>query len=479
MKKNVFELMRAFEKNEFESVKKWLRRRNGSDSSVYRLFLLMVPDCPIFPEPKSLKQEYFKKIYPKLKQYEDKKMRVLISKLNGELYHYFVDYRLRNDDYERDLVFMREMRRRHAVKVTESAASHVMKKLEANPDRGVKYQAVKLEVLEHLLPTYSRPKRIRQSLRRAQIALERLFRLKKIYYHRSELEVDMVAGIPCEPLSEEVLKFLYDADEDDIIVRFSLDLLKRRRDVLERSEIHNFINRLNGILPRLGNDEKYESLAILSNLLYFKAKRVGVEKYRSELFLVRKPLAVDQLWRTSGKYASVTFRQVFAVALEANENEWAEKFLKENRSFLSPTDISKTEFWCKTKLAIYYNDFESALSLISHYKINVEDGQNVTTRTLVNLVYFGLIVNGYNYTEDLEKNMNALEKFLWRNHTKDYAKLKRNTTGIKAGRQILSIVRNINYLGSKKEKIASIIRQNSPFPRDFEYIAVLNQSSLS
>jgi hypothetical protein len=424
LKSKFIDVVKTFSPGELKQFRDFLRSPfHNTNKNVIKMFEIVRMQAPQYNSLQLKKENVFKKLYPG-KKYSDVVMRILISD-SMRLSEEFLAYsRFSLEPMEEKVLLLKEYSSRNLNSLFETTLKRSELKLtESSISSDVYFldrMFVEREKIDHSI-RLDRQMLNGESLLSCGEYLISFFMLGLLNAaHDLHVQKDLYNLEPDYNIVQEFIKnfnfesFIKSLDESAYKYKYVVKIyyLMFLADMnIENDEYYRqFKNNLLDNVHKFNGDEKYE--------LYLKLESVAIQKiergnmgFYDELFEIYRELIKNKVYKVSrDSFMKLEmFRNIFFTGMTLGKIDWAEKFLSENISEISPEFRDNMLNQSMAYICFTKKDYSSALEYIA--KVNYDlFVQKADVKIMMLKIYYELSM-----FETAISAMNSFHKFIQKN----------------------------------------------------------------
>jgi hypothetical protein len=339
--------------------------------------------------PDFSKEKAFKKLFPN-KKFDDVLMRQLMSYLLKVIEKYLITEGVLQDDLESQLQLTHALRFRNADKLFEKQLVQFSESIESQGFKNAKYHYMKFRMrLEDY--TYRGEKK-----RTAELNLQNLSDELDNYYVAERLRYAAIMhthqAVTKHNYQQPMLKYTIDYVNDIILAPPSVSAYFYAYKMLAEPEnVENF-NKLCQIITENGcffpENERKDLYVFAINYCIRKLNN-GKTQYGIEALKLYRVQIETKLIFNNGIIPPYEYKNILMLALKAEEYDWAESFLNDNKQYLPEKERENIYNY---NLALFYfrkgkEYYGEAMTLLQQVTLN-EVLYNLDARRLLARIYF-------------------------------------------------------------------------------------------
>ena len=415
--RKLIRLLKGIRQEEMHWLAKWLRSPYyNSDKSIVALFEYLRRYAPDYESTKLTKEQVFDHVFPG-EHFNDRRLRVTMSRLSGLVEAFMVAQRLKRDSFSFEQHLHTELGARNLYDLFAKKNRELSKKLEESPYRDADHYLARWRVMhDHFFQLQTR----RYQVQAAQLdeimqQLDAFFLLSKLRYSAELLNRQNILSEEHEllllPESRQLVAESPRYKNNKVFQMYDdlLGLMEQpENEVLFQRLYENVIQNLQLFRP----EDQAMFLRYLINVtirLYNKGKQA----YLSAQFTLFLLGLQHDIFFTKGKFSDATFLNVIVTATVLGKLDWVESFIAEYAPLLAEEMQADainlgTAYWYFAK-----QNFTSSKKLLR--QIEGSDLQYLLRiKSLALRNDFELFLQDESYFELFDYESSALEKFLRR-----------------------------------------------------------------
>jgi hypothetical protein len=339
--------------------------------------------------PDFSKEKAYKKLFPN-KKYDDVLMRQLMSYLLKVIEKYLITEGVLQDDLESQLQLTHALRFRNADKLFEKQLAQFSESIDNQGFKNAKYHYMKFQIrlADH---NYRGEKKRTSELNLQSLSdeldyfyiAERMRYASLIHAHQAVTNHNYQ-----QPLLINTLEYVKQMEE---IPPSIFAYYHAYKTLTEPDNVDNFYN-LRQIIIEKGNffpERERKDLYVLATNYCIRRLNNGEKKYGLEALKLYRARMDNNVLLENGILPIYTYNNILMLALKAEEYEWAESFLNDNKQYL-PEKERENIF--NYNLALFYfrkgkEYYGEAMTLLQQVTLN-EVLYNLDARRLLARIYF-------------------------------------------------------------------------------------------
>lgn len=411
-------LIQSFTKEEIRVFGNYLEGTSyRKTSNVFALFNYLKKLHPVFPEEKIAKEYVFKKIMPKGKTYNNKRMRDVMSILSLTVENFLLAKELEESEMERELLMLNVLRKRKQDKLFFQKVQQIQKKWVNDAPAGIErylYEYL-IQKAHYSHPNYSKYAEKKMSLHSLIGKIDNYYFASKLYCTINLLQMQdhfsLIDGNQPILFIKDINKVCNDVPFNKnphiSILNYSFDAYTQKDfsnyDSLKKLYFNNF--------DIFNDSEKFDLLLILQHCYYINYQQ-GNEESLKEVFNLTKFAAEQKIIIEDEMIANDMFRSIVEIACKVEEFTWTEQFIRDYQQYLSPNNRNNIIFLCEAIVVFCKKDFEACLEKLLTVKFQ-DMLYGIQARVLLIKCYYELD----DYEEAFHNMAHSFSIFLHRNNT--------------------------------------------------------------
>jgi len=413
----LIQLIQSFTKEEIRVFGNYLEGTSyRKTSNVFALFNYLKKLHPVFPEEKIAKEYVFKKIMPKGKVYNNKRMRDVMSILSITIENFLLAKELEESEMERELLMLNVLRKRKQDKLFFQKVHQIQKKWEKDAPPGIErylYEYL-IQKAHYSHPNYVSVSEKKMSLHNLMEKIDNYYLASKLYCTVNLLQTQnhLKPKDGNQPILfiEDINKICNDNPFNknphiNILNLFFHAYIQKdysNYDYLKKLYVNN-INAFN-------DSEKFDLLLILQHYCYINYQQ-GNEQSLKEVFNLYKFSIEQKIVIEDEMLAHDMFRSIVAIGCKVGEIAWTEQFIMNYQQYLPINNRSDIVLLCEAIVIFCQQDFETCLSKLLTVKFQ-DTVYGIQVRALLMKCYYEL----NNYEEAFHNIAHSFSIFLHRNN---------------------------------------------------------------
>jgi len=409
-------LIQSFTKEEIRVFGNYLEGTSyRKTSNVFALFNYLKKLHPVFPEEKIAKEYVFKKIMPKGKAYNNKRMRDVMSILSITIENFLLAKELEESEMERELLMLNVLRKRKQDKLFFQKVHQIQKKWEKDAPPGIErylYEYL-IQKAHYSHPNFSKYLTKKMSLHNLMEKVDNYYFASKLYCtinllkhkHSFKPSDGDQPIIFIEEISQICKKSPYKENIHLDIFNCFFETYTHQDNSDYQTLKQLYFNRIDFF----DDSEKIDLFFLLQNYCSINYNH-GKDEYVKELFELNKFSVEEKIIIEDDMIATSLFRSHVIIGCIAKENEWVANFIKNYQHYLDKSKREDIVLLCEATLALSQKQFETCLEKLLTVKIeDIVYGMQV--RILQLEAYYEL----ENYEEAFYNLVHSFTIFLHRN----------------------------------------------------------------
>jgi len=444
----LLQLIQSLSKEELKTFGNYLEgashRKTGSVYALYNYFKKLYPD---FPEKKVKKEFVYGKIMPKGKEYNDKRIRDLMSILTLNLENFIIAKELEDNEPERELILLNALKKRKQDKLFFQKVKQLERKWEKNPPKGIiKYHYEYLLQKEYYMhPNLSLYEEKPSTLHNVIEKMDHYYFASKLYYevinlhNQNDLNREGKSkNILIKHINQTITKEEFKHNPHINIFSHFFQAYTTENPLNIESLEKIYIN----LFPFFNDTEKHDLFIILQGMYYFNYNK-GKKEYIFNVFELCKFALEKNIIIENNIIANDMFRNIIGVTCMVQKFEWGYQFIEKYQKYLDDNGKNDIVSLCEATMAFYETKFNTCLEKLLTVKIQ-DTLYGIQVRILQMQCYYEL----ENYEEAFYNLAHSFATYLHRNSTISVGLQKQNLNFIHVTKKLHKAKKNSTQISS-------------------------------
>lgn len=370
----LLELIKTLNKEEIKALGNFLEAYNRTNSSIFLLYTYLKKLHPLYPEKKIQKEVVFKKIMPKGKEFNIKRIRDIMSTLSRQIEDFLLKEELDKNEIEREFLMLNILKKRKQDKLFFQKIRLLQKKWEQKPLQGIEQYHHQYKLLHQY---YYHPNASLYSEK--EVSLNDLMEKMDQYYFASKLcgtvSLEHMKNLSIAPKDARPVFLMTEIMETSTIPLFQenphIDIFRRFfRSYTEQdySDYTALKDRYFKQINIFSESEQHDLFLLLQSYCY-ENYRQGKPEFLKEVFELNKFAVEQNIVIEEGYIATDVFRNIVQISCAVKEFEWTAHFINDYGKCLKEDNQEDTIYLCEAVLQFHQENFEATLSKLQVVKI--------------------------------------------------------------------------------------------------------------